>query len=231
MTIGLFISAIIAPALLWLLYFRYQDRFRPEPFRILGLTYLLGILAGLLCARFYLLLPYMGLPWDPAAVTSEFGPACFFQNVLVVGPVEEVFKFLPFLFVIYHFRHFDEEIDGIIYASVIALGFASYENLHYLPYMGSLELVGRAVASPLTHTIFSSIWGYMVGRARHAGRSIIVPSIVGLLTASLLHGIFNVCTVTPLVRILSSVIILLVWIWRIRTMERLGRGERIDLTR
>ena len=223
MTIGLFISAIIAPALLWVFYFRYHDRFRPEPFRILGIAYLLGILAGLLCARFYLFLPHKFLPWDPAAGTSGFGPACLLQNILVVGPVEEIFKFLPFLLVIYRFRHFDEEIDGIIYSSVIALGFASYENLQYLPYMGSLELVGRAIASPLTHTIFSSIWGYTVGRARHAGRSIFIPSILGLLMASILHGLFNACTVTPLVRILSSIIILMIWIWRIRTLERLSR--------
>ncbi|NIO48972.1 MAG: PrsW family intramembrane metalloprotease, partial [Candidatus Aminicenantes bacterium] len=54
-----------------------------------------------------------------------------FYSIGITGIVEEFFKFLPFIIVIARFKSFDEKIDGIIYASVIALGFASYENMGY----------------------------------------------------------------------------------------------------
>ncbi len=85
-----------------------------------------------------------------------------FYSIGVTGIVEEFFKFLPFLVIIAMLKCFDEKIDGIIYVSVIALGFASYDNMGYLVYMSSFELFGRTITSPLTNTntIFSSIWGY-----------------------------------------------------------------------
>jgi RsiW-degrading membrane proteinase PrsW (M82 family) len=38
MAVFYYISAIIAPALAWIVYFYYKDRFQPEPLRNLGLT-------------------------------------------------------------------------------------------------------------------------------------------------------------------------------------------------
>jgi RsiW-degrading membrane proteinase PrsW (M82 family) len=140
--------------------------------------------------------------------------------------LEEFFKFLPFLVIIATFKCFDEKIDGIIYASVIALGFASYENMGYLVYLSGFELFGRAFASPLTHTIFSSIWGYAVGNAYIHKKSILKASLTGVLLAAFLHGIFNFFTTSFVLRIFSALVILIVWIWRIRIMEKLSKREK-----
>ena len=216
-----YISAIIAPALAWIVYFYYKDRFQPEPLRNLGLTYLLGLIAAFGCIIFFKLLPYLRIPEDPSTLMESHGWPFLIYSIGITGLIEELFKFLPFLFVVMRLKEFDEQIDGIVYASVIALGFASYENARYLVYMEGFELFGRAIASPLTHTIFSSIWGYAVGAARLGRKSIAKASIWGLTLAAAAHGLFNFLTTSPALRIASALLILAIWIWRIRIMERL----------
>lgn len=218
----IYVSAIIAPALVWIIYFYYKDRFQPEPWRNLGLTYLLGLIAAFACLHFFKLLPYLNIPEDPSALMESRGWPFLIYSICVTGLIEETFKFLPFLLVILKLKDFDEKIDGIVYASVIALGFASYENARYLVYMGGFELFGRAIASPLTHTIFSSIWGYKVGMAKMQHKPIITASLTGLALAAFFHGLFNFLTTSAALRIASSLLILVIWLWRIRVMEKLS---------
>ena len=122
------------------------------------------------------------------------------------------------------FVSWEPRIDGIIYASAVALGFASFENLEYLSYMSGLELFGRAISTPLTHTIFSSIWGYSIGQAKIKHKPLLKPAFIGLLLASIIHGIFNYFTFTPSLRIISALVILIIWVWRIRLIEKIS-GE------
>ncbi len=220
MTVWIILSGIIAPAVFWLGYFYYKDRYRPEPIRNLGITYILGLVAAYTCMKFYGLLPLVGIPDDPSALMEGQGLDYFFYSLGVIGLVEEFFKFLPFLFIILRLKAFDEVIDGIVYASTIALGFASLENIYYLKYLEGFELFGRAFASPLTHTIFSSIWGYTVGKARIDGKSLFKASLIGLSIAAAVHGVFDFFTVSPTLRIAASLIVLIIWIWRIRVMEK-----------
>ena len=220
MTVWIILSGIIAPAVFWSGYLYYKDRFQPEPIRNLGITYILGLIAAYACMKFYGLLPLVGIPDDPSALMETQSLEYFFYSLGVIGLVEELFKFLPFLFIILRLKAFDETIDGIVYASTIALGFASFENIYYLKYLEGFELFGRAFASPLTHTIFSSIWGYSVGKARIHGKSLFKASLIGLSIAALVHGVFDFLTISPTLRIAASLIVLIIWIWRIRVMER-----------
>ena len=220
MTVWIILSGIIAPAVFWLGYLYYKDRFQPEPIRNLGITYILGLIAAYACMKFYGLLPLVGIPDDPSALMETQSLEYFFYSLGVIGLVEELFKFLPFLFIILRLKAFDETIDGIVYASTIALGFASFENIYYLKYLEGFELFGRAFASPLTHTIFSSIWGYTVGKARIHGKSLFKASLIGLSIAALVHGVFDFLTISSTLRIAASLIVLIIWIWRIRVMER-----------
>lgn len=226
MTVWIILSGIIAPAVFWSGYLYYKDRFQPEPIRNLGITYILGLLAAYACMKFYGLLPLVGIPDDPSALMETQSLEYFFYSLGVIGLVEELFKFFPFLFIILRLKAFDETIDGIVYASTIALGFASFENIYYLKYLEGFELFGRAFASPLTHTIFSSIWGYTVGKARIHGKSLFKASLIGLSIAALVHGVFDFLTISPTLRIAASLIVLIIWIWRIRVMERSSREKK-----
>lgn len=226
MSIWIILSGIIAPAIFWFGYLYFKDRVQPEPFRTTGITYILGIFSAILAIQVFKVLPLVGIPEDPSALIETDRLRFMFYSIGITGFIEEFCKFLPFFIVVLRFKFFDEEIDGIIYASIIALGFASYENSRYLIYLDGWELFGRAFASPLTHTIFSSIWGYTVGLAWLETRAVVKASVLGVGLAALFHGSFNILTTTPALRIGASLLILTVWIWRIRLIERLGHKSK-----
>ncbi len=221
MAVEILIAGIIAPALFWTGYFYYKDRFKPEPLVKFGTAYLLGIAAAGLCLLFYGLLPRFGIPADPSALMMSSPRLRFLTySLTVTGPVEEFFKFLPFILVVVRFREFDEKTDGIVYGAAIALGFASFENIMCLEYMDGFELYGRAFASPLTHTIFASIWGYSVGKAVWEKKRVLRPALRGLFLGSFCHGAFNFLTTSARLRLFSALLILAVWIWIIVKLEK-----------
>jgi len=220
-------AAIIAPAVFWISYFYYKDRFRPEPVTRLIEAYLLGVLAGFLCWAFYEIQPSFGIPANFMTVLAQGSKLdLVLYSIGGVGLVEEAFKMLPFLVLVRRFKAFNEKIDGIIYASVLAVGFASFENLGFLPTMKGWALVGRAFASPLTHTVFASIWGYLIGKAVIKKQPLLPAALRGLFLAALVHGLYNVLTINPVLRVLSALLILAVWIWQIRTLEMEARKEK-----
>lgn len=215
------LAAVLLPAAFWIGYFHYKDRLRPEPVRNLVFSYLLGFTSGLVCYAFYAVLSRAGITADFQALLARTTPMEFFSySVVFVGLVEEIFKFLPFLLAVRRYKAFDEPIDGIVYAAALAVGFAGFENLLYLPFLKGFAFLGRAVASPLTHTVFSSIWGYAVARAILMRKSIVFAAVVGIALAGLSHGLFNYLTFSPALRVLSALLILVIWAWGIRTLER-----------
>jgi len=141
----------------------------------------------------------------------------------VIGVIEELVKFIPFWLIGMRLHHFDEPIDGIVYASFVALGFASYENWYFLPELEGGAAVARAFASPLVHVMFASIWGYACSRAKIEGRPLLPAALAGLALAALLHGLYDFVAIglALWVHIVPPAIILAIWIWRMRLIRRL----------
>ena len=131
----------------------------------------------------------LGLRRDAFELATTERWAFAVYAVLAVGVVEETAKLLPFALNVMRFEHFDEPIDGIIYASFIALGFAAYENVHYLFLVSPMEAVLRGFASPLVHAVFVSIWGYMGARAMLRKCRVWPALLLGLGVSSLSHGL------------------------------------------
>lgn len=223
MSIPLALALIFGPAAFWIGYAYAHDRSRPEPVVLAAFSYFLGFLSGWLCLHAYdLLLPALRLSADLERIQG-LNLQFFLYTLLVVGLTEEVFKFLPFLCAITRFSDFNEEADGIFYATACAVGFASYENLYYLPLLSGFALFGRAVASPLSHALFASFWGHWVGVARVRRQRLWPAALKGVGLAALVHGAFDFLNLSHALRILSALLVLAAWIWRIRIVERLNK--------
>ncbi len=214
-------AALVLPAVFWSGYLCYKDRLRPEPLRNVAASFAMGAAAGFLCFEFFRLLALTGISADAnALMTAEKRLPFLIYSLGVTGPVEELFKMLPFLLVVLRFRQFDEKTDGIVYGGTIALGFAAFENFLYLQTLGGPAFWGRAVASPLTHTVFASIWGYVVAKAVLEKRALAGPAVMGLFLSAVCHGLFNFLTSSPVLRFMSALLILAVWIWIIVKLEK-----------
>lgn len=177
----------IAPGIFWLWFFVRRDRYRPEPKRLLAITFFLGMLstipAGILNTIFL----------DESILNDTATLGSFAAGMLfVVGPVEETSKFLAVRLMVFRSLYFDEPGDGLVYSAAASLGFASLENLLYILEFGPAVMIGRAPLSTLGHVIFGSFWGYALGRQADRRTRSTVAVLAGIAAGAVVHGAFNV---------------------------------------
>ncbi|MFQ6111610.1 MAG: PrsW family glutamic-type intramembrane protease [Nitrospinota bacterium] len=202
-----------APGIVYLVLIRRLDKYEREPWRMVLGVFALGAGAVIPAGIGETLL--LG---DPGRYLREdSGPlpggllGLFFICFLVVGPVEELLKFLAVRLTVFRSREFNEPMDGLVYAAASALGFASLENVFYILKLGAGIIVARALFATLGHLFFSCLWGFPLGmaalRSKRAGRSV----LWGLLGAMFLHGLYNyfLLTQSPLVLAVIPLMLLL----------------------
>ena len=220
---------VILPALFWAWYHYYKDRYLREPPNLLVAAFLLGGVSFVLGKLMYSGLDLFGLRYDAFLLADTSRPKLLLYSLFAIGPIEELAKLLPFLLIIRRLPEFDEPIDGIIYASFIALGFAAVENVLYLKYITSAEALARGFAGPVVHIAFASIWGYHIGRACLDGRGLLVTILLAFTATALLHGLYDFLVIAqPAFALpLATLIVLGLWIWRlflIRDLHTVARA-------
>jgi len=232
MGLTVFILPVVVPVLFWSMYHYHKDRHLPEPVGHLVIAFLLGVGAAWIGKGLYLALDLVGLRYDALDLAMNSPWSLFAYSVLAIGPIEELAKMVPFLLVIVRFEEFDEPLDGIIYASFIALGFSAVENLYYLEFLTPADAIARGFAGPMVHILFASIWGYLIGCAYLNGRHLAITVVLSLLSAALLHGIYDFITLSypPTALPLAALLILAVWVWRMRLIKRLRGADGVGRT-
>jgi RsiW-degrading membrane proteinase PrsW (M82 family) len=212
---------VFVPVLFWAAYHYHKDRHLPEPAGNLLLCFVLGIAASYLSQGLYVALGWVNLRYDAFALAENNPLGLLAFAVLAIGPIEEFAKLIPFVVVALRLKAFDEPMDGIIYASFIALGYATMENLQYLQFLTPWEAAGRGFAGPVVHILFASIWGHWIGCAHLAGRSIIKCGLEGFAIAAILHGLYDfVVLMNPAWSLpVAALGIGALWIWRLRLMR------------
>ena len=223
MSEGLLILPVLLPVLFWAAYLYHKDRHQPEPLGNLLLCFALGIVAAGISKAMYIGLEPLGLRFDAVALAESNGTALFAYALLAIGPIEELAKMLPFLLVVLRLKAFDEPLDGIIYASFIALGYAAVENYHYLDFLTGTEAAARGFAGPVVHMLFASIWAHWITQAWLKKASIVGPAILGFTLAASLHGLYDFMVLRYAVAALpiAAAMIVGIWIWRLRLMHRM----------
>lgn len=208
---------VILPAAFWAAYHLHVDRHLPEPPGHLLLAFALGAGSFWLGLLGYHALGLVGLRYNAFALAADNLPGLFAYAVLAIGVIEESAKLLPFLLIVRLFREFDEPIDGIIYASFIALGFAAVENVRYLEFLTTRQAFARGFAGPVLHIVFASIWGYYGGRAWLRRRAVTSTVLAALAFSALLHGVYNFVVIGLPTEWLpvTACLIAGLWIWRL----------------
>jgi len=218
------LGIIVAGALLWLLYFDHKDRLQPEPRYLLLLAWLCGCGSAVFALGLFWCAGRLGMPLWPDENTRDIALYCF----LLVGPVEEGAKFLVARTLVFRWRHFDERIDGMVYAAAVAIGFASVENLLFAQVLPWPEQLARALVAPLTHTLFAAIWGFGAAYALLDCRSRtcrILWQLVPLVLAMAAHGLYDFLLLAWGGTVPASGVILLLWVGLIVYSRRLVRRQ------
>ena len=223
MSHALLLLPVLLPILFWGYYHYHKDRHLPEPVGRLVLAFVLGFAAAAISKALYIALGWASLRYDALALADGNMLGLFAYSMLAIGPVEEFAKMLPFLLLVLRFPEMDEPIDGIIYASFVALGYAAVENVMYLEYLTPVEAAARGFAGPVVHMLFASIWGYTIGCAHLRGEPLAPAITRGFLLAAALHGLYDFIVLQQTLNALpvAAVLILGGWIWRLRLLRAL----------
>lgn len=110
---------------------------------------------------------------------------------VIVALTEEGSKYLVLRWYAYPLDGFREPFDGVIYAVMIGMGFATVENIEYVWKFGVETGVARMFLSVPAHASFAVLMGYNVGLAKFHPRRKIWLMWKGLLIVVLLHGSFD----------------------------------------
>lgn len=186
------------PAFLYASMVYWLDRYEREPKLLLVGVFAWGAVISVIQALVVSLLLQGGI----YVLTQSEELADLAGTTLVAPIVEECTKGLAVLVVFLAARsEFDTVLDGIVYASVVALGFAATENVLYLSSAGAEEgLSGmlvlfllRVVLGGWGHAVYTS-WtgiGLAVARLTKSGPLKLLAPLGGLLIAMALHAAFN----------------------------------------
>ncbi|MGM0628802.1 MAG: PrsW family intramembrane metalloprotease [Patescibacteria group bacterium] len=176
----------VIPALVWLWFWLREDR-HPEPWQYITLVFIMGIVA----------VPVV-IPFQKSI------NSCVYLAPLLTyfswAALEELFKYAAAYFAALRNKVNDEPIDPVIYMIVAALGFAAIENTLFLTEPISKELIVdsvvianlRFVGATLLHVVCSATVGLFLAFSFYKSRKKkILYLIIGLLTATVIHALFN----------------------------------------
>ncbi|MGI9064166.1 MAG: PrsW family glutamic-type intramembrane protease [Pseudonocardiaceae bacterium] len=227
---------VVVAAILWV------DRWEPEPSRLLLTAFLWGASVAVLGAV---------LVNDTAAVLGEIvlgdGGGLFVGAVISAPLAEEFFKGVFVLGLSWSRRQeFDGLVDGIVYAALVAAGFAFTENILYFGRVFASDgLVGegggvvavfiaRGLLSPFAHPLFTSLIGLGVGLAaisRNPVTKVSAP-LCGYLGAVALHALWNasagfglLLVVYPLVMVPLFAALVVIVVWQRRREQRVVASQ------
>jgi protease PrsW len=182
--------------------FLWVDRWEPEPARLLWLAFGWGACVATITA---LLINNTAETVGDLLLGKGNGDKV---SAIVSAPLfEEAAKGAFLVVILLRLREeFDGVIDGVVYAGLVAAGFAFTENIYYFGRafaehgFGDTATPGvvtafilRGVLSPFTHPLFTCMIGVGFGvaaRTPHRQLKILAP-IGGYLAAVVLHGLWN----------------------------------------
>src|SRR5215207_3971818 len=193
--LGLLTATIPVP--IYVVLVLWIDRYESEPLWMLATAFFWG---ALIATFFAFLLNTTSQGIVGSLTDASAGQA--FAAVISAPIVEETGKaVILIIFFFWKKDEFDGVVDGIVYASMAALGFAMTENILYygkaLAEGGggalTLTIIIRGFFAPFSHPLFTSLTGIGLGLARQSTNIAIkvLAPIVGLMMAIFMHSIWN----------------------------------------
>ena len=178
----------LIPAILLLFFVVGKDKKRPEPPRQLVKAFLLGFVSMFVVTALVGVIDCF-IPYGSNTVAGQIWRA-FWRAAIP----EELVKFMMLWLVLRKNKYFDEHFDGIVYAVMVGLGFATFENLLYMfANYANWLVVGstRALLTVPAHYAFAVFMGYFYSLAHFSPRRKVYYYSMALLVPMMLHGLYD----------------------------------------
>jgi RsiW-degrading membrane proteinase PrsW (M82 family) len=182
----LLFALAIAPGLAICLFIYSRNKYGKKSLRYLIVSFILGMASTLPALILQLISNDIRKDYSSHGILS----IAWFAYI-VVGLSEESSKFLMLRLYAYPKQEFRAPFDGIVYAVMIGMGFATLENLEYVERFGAGAGISRFFLSVPAHASFAVLMGYNVGLAKLQPTRAVWLMFRGLLIAVLFHGSFD----------------------------------------
>jgi RsiW-degrading membrane proteinase PrsW (M82 family) len=163
----------------------YMDRYEHEPWYALAGCFVLGAAATV---------PAVAVEGWAFPIVRTWAPGLGRSVLLAFGAIalnEEIWKAVAVLLGTWYWRWFNEPLDGMVYAILAAMGFATMENFAYADRFGLEAVLLRALTAVPAHLLFAAVFGFYLGLARFRRAQAPWLLLKGLLLAMLLHGLYD----------------------------------------
>lgn len=175
----------LAPGVAIMIFIFLKDKHEREPLSLLLISFIYGVLSTFLTLA-------ISWPVNALFVTLENDAGHQFMNAFFkVALIEELCKFLFVRFILFNNKNFNEPFDGIVYAVMVSMGFATLENILYVYQYGFVTGVLRMFTAVPAHATFAVLMGYYLGKAKFTHSKNVYYSILALLSATLFHGAYD----------------------------------------
>ena len=138
------IAAALVPVIVLFIYIWLKDKRQPEPLKWLFKALIYGVLSAAIVVGVLSPVPKIEITGWLSAMWNAFFMAAI---------PEESAKLLMLWLLLRKNPYFDEQLDGIVYATCIGLGFAGIENIGYV--VSSYLANGNWLSISITRAIFS----------------------------------------------------------------------------
>lgn len=194
--VGMLVATIPVPIYVTLVL--WIDRYESEPGWLLATAFAWGALVAVFIAFLFNTALSVGV-----TLMTQSEQSGMTAGAVLFAPVVEESAKAFILFVIFFWKkdEFDGVLDGIVYASMVALGFAMTENIQYygkaLLQAGGAGLtvtfIIRGAMAPFSHPLFTSMTGIGLGLARQSTNLAVkfITPLLGLALAMAMHSIWN----------------------------------------
>jgi protease PrsW len=179
------IALAVAPGLAIMIYIFWKDKYDPEPKRLLIWAFVLGILSIIPAVILETMITRTGIVYTDSILKTGI------YAFIGVAVIEEAVKFFVVFRFLYPKKEFDEPFDGITYAVMASMGFATLENIAYTINYGEATGILRMFTAVPAHAAFGVIMGYYLGLAKFNNRKSNTYLAYALFIPSLLHAAYD----------------------------------------
>lgn len=188
----LLLMLAVLPTFFLMVFIYYKDSYEKEPVGLLISLFALGMVSVIPA----LIIETLG----ELIFSSMFGDNTsvynFFNVFFCVAIAEEGGKYIFTYLRTWNNKNFNYKFDGIVYAVLVSLGFATVENILYVMQGGLSVAIARGLLSVPSHAIDAVYMGYYYGLAKYYDsvgntRSKNRCMVLSIIVPVILHGCYD----------------------------------------
>lgn len=178
------LAIALAPGLAIMVYIYLHDKHEKEPIGLLVRSFFFGF------GSVIITLVISAIIGNFITINESDISEQAVHAFIIVALVEEFSKFVFVRGILYRNKNFNEPFDGIVYAVMVSMGFATLENVLYAFEGGVGVAIFRMFTAVPAHATFAVLMGFYLGKAKHEHKKGYY-ALHALGIATLFHGAYD----------------------------------------